>query len=52
MNRELAKDIILSLVILLSQLLIFNHMNLFGTVNTLYMFLYSSFIKQHMIKHF
>ena len=36
MNRELVKDIILSLVIILSQLLIFNHMNLFGTVNTIY----------------
>ena len=34
MNRELAKEIILSLVIVLSQLLIFNHMNLFGTANT------------------
>ena len=34
MNRELAKEIILSLVIVLSQLLIFNHMNLFGTVDT------------------
>ena len=33
MNRELAKEIILSLVIVLSQLLIFNHMNLFGTVS-------------------
>ena len=33
MNRELARDIILSLVIVLSQLLIFNHMNLFRTVN-------------------
>ena len=34
MNRELAKEIILSLVIVLSQLLIFNHMKLFGTVDT------------------
>lgn len=34
MNRELAKEIILSLVIVLSQLLIFNHMNFFGTVDT------------------
>ena len=34
MNREIAKDITLSLVIILSQLLIFNHMNLFGTANT------------------
>ena len=34
MNRDLAKEIILSLVIVLSQLLIFNHMNLFGTANT------------------
>ncbi len=34
MNRELAKEIILSLVIILSQLLIFNHINLFGTVST------------------
>ena len=33
MNREIARDIILSIVIILSQLLIFNHMNLFGTVN-------------------
>jgi len=34
MNREIAKDITLSLAIILSQLLIFNHMNLFGTENT------------------
>ena len=34
MNREIAKDITLSLVIILSQLLIFNHMNFFGTVDT------------------
>ena len=34
MNREIAKDITLSLVIILSQLLIFNHMNLFGTEST------------------
>ena len=34
MNRELARNIILSLVIVLSQLLIFNHINLFGTVDT------------------
>ena len=34
MNREIARDIILSIVIILSQLLIFNHMNLFGTVNS------------------
>jgi len=33
MNREIAKDITLSLVIILSQLLIFNHMNLFATAN-------------------
>ena len=51
MNRELVKDLILSLVIILSQLLIFNHINLFETVIPLYMFLYSYFIKQHMIKH-
>ena len=34
MNREVFKDIVLSLVIILSQLMIFNHLYLFGTVNT------------------
>ena len=34
MNRELVKDLIFSLLIILSQLLIFNHINLFGTVST------------------
>ena len=34
MNRGIVKDITLSLVIILSQLLIFNHMNLSGTANT------------------
>jgi hypothetical protein len=33
MNREIVKDLTLSLVIILSQLLIFNHMNLFATAN-------------------
>jgi len=33
MNRELAKDFIVSIIILLSQLLIFNHMNLFGFIS-------------------
>ena len=34
MSRELARNIILSFVIVLSQLLIFNHINLFGTLDT------------------
>lgn len=33
MNRELVKDLFLSLLIVLSQLLIFNHMNLFRILN-------------------
>ena len=33
MNRELAKDFIVSIIILVSQLLIFNHMNLFGFIS-------------------
>ena len=33
MNRELAKNIILSIIIVLSQLLIFNHINLFEIIN-------------------
>ena len=34
MSREIIKDITLSIVIILSQLLIFNHINFFGTANT------------------
>ena len=34
MSRELARNIILSFAIVLSQLLIFNHINLFGTLDT------------------
>ena len=33
MNKEIAKDIILLFIIVLSQLLIFNHMNLFRILN-------------------
>ena len=54
MNREIIKDITLSIVIVLSQLLIFNHINFFGTANTfiyisLFIFYKTTYDKTYLI---
>ena len=54
MSREIIKDITLSIVIILSQLLIFNHINFFGTANTyiyisLFIFYKTTYDKTYLI---
>ena len=54
MSREIIKDITLSILIILSQLLIFNHINFFGTANTfiyisLFIFYKTTYDKTYLI---